>query len=39
MDIAPIYCDVAVLRWQAFTGQTATRPDGIPFGDAHADQT
>jgi DNA modification methylase len=31
MEIAPIYCDVAVLRWMQFTGQTATRPDGTPF--------
>ena len=30
-DVIPEYCDVAVLRWQAFTGQTATRPDGTPF--------
>jgi DNA modification methylase len=37
MDIAPIYCDVAVLRWQAFTGQTATRPDGTPFGAARVE--
>jgi hypothetical protein len=29
---SPAYCDVAILRWQAFTGQTATRPDGTPFG-------
>jgi DNA modification methylase len=34
MDIAPLYCDIAVLRWQSFTGQTATRPDGTPFGAA-----
>ena len=31
IEISPTYCDVAVLRWQAFTGQTATRPDGTPF--------
>jgi DNA modification methylase len=31
MEIAPIYCDIAVLRWQAFTGQTATRQDGTSF--------
>lgn len=32
MEIAPSYCDVAVLRWQAFSGQTATNPEGVPFG-------
>ena len=37
MEIAPIYCDVAVQRWQQFTGQTATRPDGTPFPDVQAD--
>jgi DNA modification methylase len=31
MEIAPIYCDVAVQRWQNFTGQQATKPDGTPF--------
>jgi DNA modification methylase len=31
MEIAPVYCDIAVLRWQAFTGQTATRQDGTSF--------
>jgi len=35
IEISPAYCDVAVLRWQAFTGQTATRPDGTPFQAAH----
>ena len=25
MEIAPEYCDVAVARWEAFTGRTATR--------------
>jgi len=37
IEISPAYCDVAVLRWQAFTGQTATRPDGTPFPDVQAD--
>jgi DNA modification methylase len=32
IELNPAYVDVAVLRWQAFTGQTATRPDGEPFG-------
>ena len=31
IEISPAYCDVTVLRWQAFTGQTATRPDATPF--------
>ena len=37
MEIAPIYCDVAVQRWQNFTGQQATKPDGTPFPDVQAD--
>jgi len=32
IEISPQYCDVAVLRWQAFTGQTATNAEGVPFG-------
>jgi len=32
IEISPQYCDVSVLRWQAFTGQTATNPEGAPFG-------
>jgi DNA modification methylase len=28
MEIAPLYCDVAIQRWQNFTGQKATSPDG-----------
>lgn len=35
IEISPTYCDVAILRWQAFTGQTATRPDGTPYQAAH----
>jgi DNA modification methylase len=31
IEISAQYCDVAVLRWQAFTGQTATRQDGTSF--------
>jgi DNA modification methylase len=31
VDVTPTYVDVAVLRWQAFTGQTATRQDGTSF--------
>jgi len=28
MEISPIYCDVAVARWEAYTGQKATRQAG-----------
>ena len=35
IEISPQYCDVAVTRWQNFTGQTATRPDGTPFQATH----
>jgi DNA modification methylase len=35
IEISPQYVDVAILRWQAFTGQTATRPDGTPYQAAH----
>ena len=31
IEISPAYVDVAVTRWQNFTGQTATRPDGQAF--------
>jgi DNA modification methylase len=31
LEISPQYCDVAILRWQAFTGQTVTKPDGTPY--------
>jgi DNA modification methylase len=34
IELDPAYVDVAVLRWQAFTGQTATlEGDGRPFTD------
>jgi DNA modification methylase len=33
MDVDPVMADVTILRWQAFTGQTATRPDGRSFAD------
>lgn len=33
MEIDPIYCDVIVKRWQAFTGQTAVHAvTGLAFG-------
>lgn len=39
MEIAPQYCDVAVLRWQNFTGQTAVHATtGQPFGAADTEQ-
>jgi DNA modification methylase/predicted nucleic acid-binding protein len=34
IEISPTYCDVTILRWQAFTGQTATRTDGTPYDAA-----
>jgi DNA modification methylase len=34
VEVAPAYCDVAVLRWQAFTGQAATLAgSGRTFAD------
>jgi DNA modification methylase len=39
MEIAAIYVDVAVQRWQMFTGQVAVREaDGVAFGQAVAAQ-
>lgn len=38
MEIDPRYVDVAVRRWQAFTGKIATRvSDGRSFDDASAE--
>lgn len=31
IELNPAYVDVAVLRWQAFTGEQAVSPDGVPF--------
>jgi DNA modification methylase len=28
VELDPLYCDVVVARWEAFSGQTATRVDG-----------
>jgi len=39
VELTPAYCDVAVTRWQNFTGQTATRPDGTPFAAAVPEPT
>ena len=37
IELSPAYVDVAVLRWQAFTGQQAVREvDGLPFPTAEA---
>ena len=37
MDIAPIYVDLAVRRWQQFTGRSAVREgDGGAFDDLFA---
>jgi len=38
IEIDPSYCDVAILRWQAFTGETATRDDGAPFDELQREQ-
>ena len=40
MELDPAYVDVAVLRWQAFTGQAATLDgDGRSFADVAAERT
>jgi DNA modification methylase len=36
IEINPAYVDVAVLRWQAFTGQQAVSPDGRAFDERTA---
>ncbi|WP_372836778.1 site-specific DNA-methyltransferase [Puniceibacterium confluentis] len=33
LELDPGYVDVAVLRWQDFTGQQAVRADGVAFDD------
>jgi DNA modification methylase len=39
IEISPTYVDVAVLRWQAFTGQTATlAADGRAFADIQTER-
>jgi len=30
LEIDPVYCDVAVRRWEAFTGQTAVMAERVP---------
>lgn len=40
IEISPAYCDVAVLRWQSFTGQQATHAEtGATFADTQAART
>jgi DNA modification methylase len=31
IEISPTYCDTTILRWQNFTGQTATKADGQAY--------
>jgi DNA modification methylase len=39
LEIDPAYVDVAVLRWQAFTGETATlEKDGRSFAEVGAER-
>ena len=39
MELDPAYVDVAVLRWQAFTGRTATLDgDGRSFAEIAAER-
>jgi hypothetical protein len=39
IELDPAYVDVAVLRWQAFTGGTATLEDtGRPFAEVAAER-
>ena len=37
IDIAPQYVDIAVLRWQAFTGRSAVHADGYLFASQVAE--
>ena len=40
MELAPEYTDIAVMRWQDFTGQTATlEGDGRTFDELKAERT
>ena len=39
VELSPAYVDVAVLRWQAFTGQQAVLDgNGASFGDVAAER-
>jgi len=33
MEIAPLYADVIIERWEKFTGKQATREDGVKYQD------
>lgn len=39
MELAPAYVDVAVIRWQEFTGEKAVHEDGRFFDDMRAERT
>jgi DNA modification methylase len=36
LEISPAYVDVAVTRWQNFTGKQATDEAGVPFDEVAA---
>ncbi|MFA9204815.1 MAG: site-specific DNA-methyltransferase, partial [Bacteroidia bacterium] len=36
MELAPAYCDIAVRRWQAYTGALATNQDGMTYTETAA---
>lgn len=38
IELNPAYVDVAVIRWQEFTGQQAVHEDGRLFDDMRADR-
>jgi DNA modification methylase len=38
IDIDPVYVDVAVIRWQEFTGKTATLEDGRTFTEVREER-
>jgi DNA modification methylase len=39
IEISPNYCDVAIRRWEAFTGATALHADGRAFSAIAAERT
>ena len=36
MEISPVYCDLIIRRWQALTGKSAVREDGVTFDQLEA---
>ena len=38
IELSPAYVDVAVIRWQEFTGEKAVHEDGRLFDDLRAEQ-